>query len=187
MNKVSTQNNATSNKKSLLQKNISVKVNVNVELWNTITVILLLMSVFWHLRNVAGWWNGNTLVQVYGMDELLASAIGACPDILFYATHLSMATSIGFLIASLVLLVLFVIDSKDACAVLGPVMLFTIISIWAFPVFHAICDLLATAFEVRDTLDFDVFQLGIKAGPMLITTAVCFVIMQVNKRVNIII
>lgn len=157
----------------------------NIDLWNCFALLILIATACWHLIGVSGWMSGKALVDLYGVDEVLASAIGACPDILFNATYYAMALSVGMLILTVVMLYLFLFDERDAYDSLKIVLPCSIITTWAFPIIHAATDLAATAMNTRDTTGFDVFQLGIDMTPMLVITAVCLVLMWLNKRINI--
>lgn len=156
----------------------------SVSLWSTIVAIILLVSAVWHLENLIGWFTGDVLANLYGMEANLAEAIAACPYILFYATYVAAFFSAAFLVIVLVLLYMMITGRLDETDVLTPTMLCTIVSIWLFPIAHVVADLIATVAKVRDTSGFDVFQLGIDMIPMLAITAVCCFVIIAGKRIN---
>ena len=167
-------------------------ITPDIRIWNTITTILMLMTIFWHLEAASGWMNGTTMVEHYGMDPILANAVAACPDILFYATHAALGVSLIMLVITSVLFYRYVIGETEGHDALLITMICSIIAVWAFPFLHAITDLTASAAEVRDSVGvirdtrlFDVFQLGIEGWPLMVTTGVCCVVLWVNRRVNI--
>lgn len=156
----------------------------NKQLWGTVTVIILIMTLLWHLEAVVGWLNGTTMVKQYGVDTVLANAIAQCPDILFYATYVALGFSLIMLAVTAWVLYRYMVEEMEFGKALNISTICAMATVWAFPVIHAVTDLAATAMVVRDTTGFDVFQLGIDAWPMLVTTAVCAVVLWVNKRVN---
>ena len=157
----------------------------NVEIWNSFALLILVATACWHLIGVSGWMSGKALVDLYGVNEVLATAIGRDPSILFNATYYAMAVSVIMLGITLVMLYLFLFDERDAYDSLKIVLPCSIITTWSFPIIHAATDLAATAQNIRDTSGFDVFQLGIDMTPMVVITAVCIVLMWLNKRINI--
>jgi len=158
---------------------------INEDYWNTTALFLLIATVFWHLQALTGWLNGSTLVRYFGIDSVLANAISKSPDILFYATYFAMGLSVIMLIVTLVVLYFFFCDECDTHLAVKTVVSCSLASIWAFPVIHAITDLTASAIIERDTTGFDVFQLGINAGPLVLASVVCIAILWLNKRINI--
>ena len=157
--------------------------DINEEYWNIAVLLILIATAIWHLYALSGWLNGNTLVNYFGLERPLATAISESPDILFYATYFAMGLSAIMFIVTLVTLVFYCCNEWDAYLAIRIVITCSIVSIWAFPFLHAITDLTATAFNVRDTSGFDVFQLGIDMWPMVINSAVCIVILWLNKRI----
>lgn len=157
----------------------------NAETWNTVVTVLLLVTLAWHFKAIIGWLTGATMVDQFGMEAPLATAIAKCPDILFYSTYVALGVSVIMFIVTAFVSHRFVCDEMDGCDALNTAVICSLVSIWAFPVIHACADLLATALKTRDTSGFDVFQLGIDIWPMLISSAVCVVILSLNKRVDI--
>lgn len=157
---------------------------LNIDLWNTVTIILLLAMLFLHGKSIVGWLDGTTMVSQFGMDSVLATAIARCPDLLFHATYYSLALSAIMLVVTFVMLYRFLCDKTDSYDALSVSVICSIVTTWAFPFIHAILDLGATALNIRDTSGFDVGQLGIDLQPMIIITVVYFVILWLNKRVD---
>jgi hypothetical protein len=59
-------------------------------------------------------------------------------------------------------------------------MIFTTLSIWSVPLYHAIADLAMTASKIRSILSFDLFDLGMNAWPMVGATVLCIAVLIVN-------
>lgn len=154
------------------------------QLWGAVTIVLLLMTLFWHIQNTVGWLNGTIMTDLYGIDANLANAISQCPDILFYTTHITLAISLVMLGVTGWVLYRYVVEEMDSHKALNITAICAMVTVWIFPITHAFADLTATAMVVRDTSGFDVFQLGIDAGPMVVISAVCAVVLWVNKRAS---
>ena len=157
----------------------------NGDTWNVIATILLVATLAWQFKGIIGWLTGATMVDVFGMSPVLATAIVKCPDILFYSTYFALGVSVIAFIVTAFVTHRFVCDEMDGCDALNTAVIGSMVTLWAFPVIHGCADLLATATKIRDTSGFDVFQLGIDIWPLLISTAVCVVIAALNKRVDI--
>ena len=155
----------------------------NARLWSIITTLLLIMTLFWHVQAVSGWLNGKTMVEWYGMDTVLADAIAACPDILFYSTYFAMGVSVIMLVITAVVLYRYVVDEMEGYDALNITTICSLIAVWAFPIIHVAADLTASALQIRDTSGFDVFQLDIAGLPLLVISAVCVAVLWVNRSV----
>lgn len=162
-------------------KEIMVPTHEN---WRTFTIAILLMSVLWHLQAVCGWLNGNTMVEHYGISSVLAEAIVRCPDLVFYATYISLALSILMLVIIGRMFVRFICDEVEASTALNVTLGCSIGTAWSFPVIHVVVDMIATGLNIRDTTGMDAFQLGIDIWPLIVITVVCIVLLMVNRRVE---
>lgn len=148
-------------------------------------MILMVVTVFWHIDAVAGWLNGTTLTKHFGINTVLADAIAKCPDILFHSTYYALAVSLISLVVTAILLYNYIVDKMECFDVLRISMIIMIISVWAFPFIHGVADLAATALQIRDTSNFDVFQLGIAGWPLIVVTAICSVVLWLNGRARV--
>lgn len=164
----------------------------NANVWNIVTAIILFFCAVWLLNGTAGWLNGSTMVNWYGMSPVLADTIMKGPDILFFATYLALGVSVILLAIVIWCVYRYFIDEMEGYTALLIVMICAIAAIWAFPFIHVFTDLFATAVQIadgeavaRDTRAFDVFQLGIDILPLLVKSAVCCLVLWINRRVRI--
>ena len=179
--KFSKKNTAKAQKVKNHTKNVLVP---SPESWRVVTIAILLMALLRLLESVCGWLNGSTLVSQYGMDPVLVDAIVACPDLLFYATYVTLGLSIIFLVVVGWMFVYYICDEVEGSTALNVTLGCSIAAAWSFPVIHVITDLTATGFNLRDTGNLDAFKLGVDMWPLVVITVVCVVLLIVNKRVS---
>lgn len=158
--------------------------NLNQSNWNIVCIFLLLATAIWHLQNLLGWLNGKTLVQLYGIDTLLADTIAKSPDILFHATYYTAVISLGVTVYVLYMIYRTLFDKDTAQDALTPVLLISSIFPWVFPTVHIIVDMVATAMRVRTTMMFDVFQLNMDMLPTCAITIISLLLFWLNKNID---
>jgi len=159
-------------------------LTLNQANWNIVCMFLLLMSAVWYLEQTLGFLNGKTLQSLYNVPPLLAQAIVACPDMLFHATYYAFVLSLGctVFVGYMIFRALFEKDSaQDA---LNPVLLVSAIFPWVFPITHVVTDIAGTAFKIRSTIMFDVFQLGIDMSTLIIISVVSLLLLWLNKNID---
>lgn len=158
--------------------------NLNQANWNTVSIILLVVTAIWHLQNLLGWLNGKTLVQLYGVNELLADAIAKSPDILFNTTYYCLVISLGVTAFVLYMIYRALFDKDTAQDALTPVLYSSIVFPWVFPTVHIVADMVATAKQVRTTMMFDVFQLNMDMLPTCAITIISLLLVWLNKNID---
>ena len=152
--------------------------------WNIVCIFLLLLTAVWHLQNLLGWLNGNTLVELYGINELLADAISKSPDILFHATYYTAVISLGVTVFVLYMIYRTLFDKDTAQDALTPVLYTSAVFPWVFPTVHIITDVVGTAMRVRTTMMFDVFQLNMDMLPACAITIISVLLVWLNKNID---
>lgn len=129
---------------------------------------------------LVGWLTGDTLDIFYGIDGLfLESAMKTPYLILWMNTFGVIACAIMVAYAAFTIYEC-ITDKELTFDKMRDFMLFTMLSVWAVPLYHALADLVMTYAQIRSVLSFDIFDLGMDAIPMLISTGLCIVIMIVN-------
>lgn len=159
-------------------------LTLNQTNWNIVCVFLLLMSAVWHLEQLTGWLNGETLMNLYKVPQQVAEAIVVCPDILFYSTYVCLVISLGCTVFVGYMIFRALFDKDSAQDALNPVLLVSAVFPWVFPIVHVIADVAGTAMKVRSTMMFDVFQLGIDVFPLCIITVVSLALLWLNKNID---
>ena len=167
-----------------MKKHIKKILVPNPESWRIVTIAVMLLALLRLFESVCGWLNGNTMVTQYGIDPILADAIVKCPDLLFYATYVTLGLSLIFLFVVGRMFVLYISDECEASTALNVTLGCSIAAAWSFPVVHVVTDLAATGFNLRDTTGLDAFQLGTDTWPLIVITLVCVVLLVINKRVS---
>ena len=159
-------------------------LTLNQTNWNIVCVFLLLVSVIWHLEQTIGWLNGDTLINLYRVNALLAGDIAESPDMLFFSTYFAFVISLGctVFVGYMIFRALFEKDSaQDA---LTPVLWVSAVTPWVFPTIFIIADIAATAMKVRSTMMFDVFQLGIDMFSLIIVSVCSLALVWLNKNID---
>lgn len=156
----------------------------SVEKWTMVTFSILLLNLLWHLQMVAGWFNGATLIDQYGMEPILVEAMNRCPDLFFYSTYISAGICLVMLGIAVWMFIYYITDKIEGYIALNVAVGCAIGTAWTFPVVGFVADLFATAINLRDTSGLDVFQLGIDGWPLIVITGVCVAVLLINDRIE---
>ncbi len=163
-----------------MNKNTTKKPLASYSIWYRICLVIIGLIALVNAVALVGWITGDTLSIFYGIDGLLLETAMQNNYLILYMNIFGIIACALMILYAAYTIYECVNDKEITFDKLRTYMIFTILSIWSIPLYHAIADLALTAAKVRSILSYDLFDLGMNGWPMLVVTALCIVVLIVN-------
>lgn len=149
-------------------------------IWYRVCLVIFGLIGLVNAVGLVGWITGDTLAIFYGIDGLFLENAMQTPYLILYMNVFGIIACLAMVVYSVLTIIGSITDKETTFDKLRDFMLMTALSVWAVPLYHAIADLAMTYMQIRSVLSFDIFDLGMNAWPMLISTVLCIVVLIVN-------
>lgn len=163
-----------------MNKNTPKKPLASYSIWYRICLVIIGLVALINAVALVGWITGDTLSIFYGIDGLLLETAMQNNYLILYMNIYGIIACAAMILYAAYTIYECVTDKEIAFDKLRTYMIFTTLSIWSVPLYHAIADLAMTASKIRSILSFDLFDLGMNAWPMLGATVLCIAVLIVN-------
>lgn len=150
-------------------------------IWYRICLVIMALVAVCYVVTLVGWITGYTMDFFLGMDKQFTQLALESPYLILFMNYFGIALCAIMAILFVVNIFLSTRDKESTFDRIRSLMAWTIFSIWAVPLFHAIADFAATAMKIRTPTSYDVFSLHMSIWPMLILTALAVVVIMVNN------
>lgn len=168
-----------------MNKNTTKKPLASYSIWYRICLVLIGLIALINAVALVGWITGDTLSIFYGIGRaeesklLLETAMQNNYLILYMNTFGIIACAVMILYGAYTIYEC-VTDKEISFDKFRTYIIFTALSIWSVPLYHALADLALTAAKIRSILSYDLFDLGMNGWPMVGATVLCIVLLVVN-------
>ena len=163
-----------------MNKNTPKKPRASYSIWYRICLVIIGLVALINAVALVGWITGDTLSIFYGIDGLLLETAMQNNYLILYMNIYGIIACAAMILYAAYTIYECVTDKEITFDKLRTYMIFTTLSIWSVPLYHAIADLAMTASKIRSILSFDLFDLGMNAWPMLGATVLCIAVLIVN-------
>ena len=163
-----------------MNKNKTKKPLASYSIWYRICLVIIGLVALINAVALVGWITGDTLSIFYGIDGLLLETAMQNNYLILYMNIYGIIACAAMILYAAYTIYECVTDKEITFDKLRTYMIFTTLSIWSVPLYHAIADLAMTASKIRSILSFDLFDLGMNAWPMLGATVLCIAVLIVN-------
>lgn len=168
------------NAKTDKPRTIEKKHLASYSIWYRVCLAIIGLIGLVNAVGLVGWITGHTLDIFYGIDGLFLENAMKTPYLILYMNTFGVIACAAMVLYAAYTIYECVNDKEITFDKLRDFILMTALSIWAVPLYHAIADLAMTYAHVRSVLSFDIFDLGMNAWPMLISTVLCVAVLIVN-------
>ena len=163
-----------------MNKNTPKKPLAYYSIWYRICLVIIGLVALINAVALVGWITGDTLSIFYGIDGLLLETAMQNNYLILYMNIYGIIACAAMILYAAYTIYECVTDKEITFDKLRTYMIFTTLSIWSVPLYHAIADLAMTASKIRSILSFDLFDLGMNAWPMVGATVLCIAVLIVN-------
>lgn len=163
-----------------MNKNTTKKPLASYSIWYRICLVIIGLVALVNAVALVGWITGDTLEIFYGIDGLLLETAMQNNYMILYMNVFGIIACAIMILYAVYTIHECVTDKEITFDKLRSYMIFTALSIWSVPLYHAIADLALTAAKIRSILSFDLFDLGMNGWPMVVATALCIVVLVLN-------
>jgi hypothetical protein len=163
-----------------MNKNTTKTPLASYSIWYRLCLVIMGLIAAVNAVALVGWITGDTLSIFYGIDGLLLDTAMQNNYLILYMNYFGIiACAIMILLAGYYIYES-IGDKEFTFDRLRNYMIFTALSIWGVPLYHAIADLAMTAGKVRSILSFDLFDLGMNGWPMVACTGLVILVLVLN-------
>ena len=163
-----------------MKKNTPKKPLASYSIWYRICLVLIGVIALINAVALVGWITGDTLSIFYGIDGLLLDTAMQNNYLILYMNIFGIIACAAMILYGAYTIKECVTDKEITFDKFRDYVIYTALSIWSIPLYHAIADLALTAAKIRSILSFDLFDLGMNGWPMVAATALCIVLLVVN-------
>lgn len=163
-----------------MNKNTPKKPLASYSIWYRICLVIIGLIALVNAVALVGWITGDTLEVFYGIDGLLLDTAMQNNYLILYMNTFGIIACAAMILYAAYTIYECVTDKEITFDKLRTYIIFTVLSIWSVPLYHAIADLALTAAKIRSILSFDLFDLGMNGWPMVVATGLCIVVLIVN-------
>ena len=163
-----------------MNKNTPKTPLASYSIWYRICLVIIGLIALVNAVALVGWITGDTLEVFYGIDGLLLDTAMQNNYLILYMNTFGIIACAAMILYAAYTIYECVTDKEITFDKLRTYIIFTVLSIWSVPLYHAIADLALTAAKIRSILSFDLFDLGMNGWPMVVATGLCIVVLIVN-------
>lgn len=163
-----------------MNKNTTKKPLASYSIWYRICLVLIGLIALINAVALVGWITGDTLSIFYGIDGLLLDTAMENNYLILYMNTFGIIACAAMIAYAAYTIYECVSDKEITFDKFRTYIIFTVLSIWSVPLYHALADLALTAAKIRSILSYDLFDMGMNGWPMVGATVLCIVLLVVN-------